>query len=611
VRRLTIVALIAAFASAAFQPAGASAQTAQRRRVVVVLLDGSDIASWIGRPALAQLLDASGAALLSTRTGRDETDDESQRAAAYASLGSGRRAAAGDPGDALARALRANGVSAGLSGSDLAARILGLDKLPTVAPSRAAPIRDVTFFEPALDADAPVMVSRLLATLGARDTLIVATLRPPAERVRARIFLGVVAIKGFGWARGTISTPSTRRTGIVTIADVAPTILLSAGENAAESMQGRAAENADETDPADALANLDATYEHAARLRKPLLRGFAWIAIVVLLLSALALRTRASAPRLAVSIALTIVCAAPLAIFAEPLLPGGAVASSIAWTVAVAVVLGSVAFAVLRTSRAVAVISGVTALVVLIDLVLGGPIAVRSPLSYVLAEGSRFYGIGNELMGVVVGATLVAVAFAYDRVEASPAPGALLMTAAVGLMAVPSLGAKLGSMLVAVPAFGLVAARAGGRKPSWRVVGVLEGFAVVSTAVVFLADRLQSPSRRSHIGAVGGAGTSATLARKIGAALRLLALSIWMATLVAAIAAAAIVWRTRRDDVRAVLNLRRHLHAALYGAALAIFGALIFNDAGTIAAAFIAIYLACALLGAVATVDAVRQELTG
>lgn len=607
----TIVAAVAlTIALAPAAPRHAAAQQPDRRRVAVVLLDGTDISGWVRDPALEQLVRAGANALLSTRTGSDETSDETQRASAYASLGSGTRAGPGDPGDALAGRLRSAGISAGIDGSDLAARILGLDALPHASPAVAEPVRDVTIFEPATGEGTP-LVARLRSVLRPRDTLIVASLRAPAERRDARVFLGAFTATGFGWRHGLVRSASTRRDGVVTIADVAPTILISAGVNPDPSMDGRPAENAESETPIATLLDMDAAYDHAARVRRPLLRGFAWIAMAALALSALALVSRRAAFLPAAGLALTVVAAAPLAIFLEPIRPGTSVAEGVAWPSAVAVALGVGAFAVLRSSRAIAVLCGVTAVVVLADLALGGPIASRSPLSYLLAEGSRFYGIGNELMGVVVGCTLVAVAFAYDRVDAFALPGALLMTTAVALMAAPSIGAKFGSVFVALPAFGMVAARAGGRKPSWRLAGALEAVAAAATAIVFFADRLQPLSKRSHIGSVGGAGSGATLARKAAAALRLVAFSIWMVTLLVCAGAGAYVVARRRDDVRIMLNLRRHLSAALLGGGLAVVGALVFNDAGTIAAAFIAIFLVVSSFAALVTIDSARKELSG
>jgi hypothetical protein len=151
-----------------------------------------------------------------------------------------------------------------------------------------------------------------------------------------------------------------------------------------------------------------------------------------------------------------------------------------------------------------------------------------------------------------------------------------------------------------VPAFGLLAASAGGRKPSWLLTVVFEAVAAAATGLLILADHLRPASQRSHIGGVGGAGTGATIARKVRAALRLLAFSIWMVALLAVLVSVGVVWRARGVDVRRVLRLREHARAALAGGALAIVGALAFNDAGTIAAAIIAILMSALLFAEVA-----------
>jgi hypothetical protein len=241
----------------------------------------------------------------------------------------------------------------------------------------------------------------------------------------------------------------------------------------------------------------------------------------------------------------------------------------------------------------------VTSIVVLGDLALGGHLARTSPISYLIAEGSRFYGIGNELMGVAVGSLLVATASEGSAATRSTRTvAALALTTAVYLMAAPRFGAKFGSILVAVPAFGVVAARAGGRRLTVHVAAALEAAAAALTGLVFFADRLRPVTERSHIGSGLAAGTAE---RKLSAALRLLAFSIWMIALLVFLAEAALVARARTEDVRRLLRADPFLKAALQGAVLAVAGALVFNDAGVIAATFIVVQLVAFAFSRLAT----------
>jgi len=607
VRRLLALLPVLAFAAATApqQPAAASAarpQAVPARNVLVISIDGTTIHDWARYPNLLARVTEGASAVLSTRAGSDERNAVKVEEAAYATVGAGRRMNAGAEGTALARRLQATGHGGiDLLGDQTAANILGARYLSSGQSTPAGPAAAVTWAVlQGTDGLARADALAQAVTLEPGSTLVILSTYTSAYRRAHHIYLGAIAIDGFGFTKGLLRSPSTRRDGVVTLADVAPTILMAAGVTPLASMGGRAVEQVESTDPVAAVERLDDRYVQAARIRAPLLRGFVWFALVVLAGVALAIAGRRERRlRIPIRIALTVVATVPLGLFLEPVLPhGGSTLLAILVVAGFALVVGAAA-SLLGTSAGMAAVSGVTVVTVIVDLALRGPLASRAPISYLIADGSRFYGIGNELMGVLVAAMLVALAVAFDRRAVAPLAGATAMTIVIALMGAPTVGAKLGSLFVAVPAFGLLAASAGGRKPSWWLALAFEIVAGAATGILILADRLRPAAQRSHIGQVGGAGTGATVARKIGAALRLLALSIWMVALLIVLALAGVVWRTRGDDVRRVLGARSHLRASLAGGGLAIVGALAFNDAGTIAAALIAILLAAALFAEV------------
>jgi hypothetical protein len=547
------------------------------------------------------LLADGAAALLSTRAGSDETDPARIAAAAYATLGSGTRSTPAGDDSALARALGQRGAQ--LIVGDDCGSVSAQCAPRSVAPllgGRAAGAgtsgAGVTLYaehgEGAL-ARADALVARLRPQLEPAGLLVVLSPFGPAGRHVRRVYLGTIAIIGSGFERGLLRSPSTRRDGIVTLADVAPTILSIAGIEPPASMDGRPMTLAPARDTTERLLRLDEDLVHAANARSRLLRGFLVAAMVVLGGIAILLATRRHVPAIAQGL-LVAVCAAPLALLVEPLVAHGGIAASAIWTAAASLGVALVITPLLGARRALALVCGATAIAVLADLALGGALASRSPISYLIAEGSRFYGIGNELMGVVTGALLVAAAITYaESTSRTVQTGTVLvLTAAAYLMASPAVGAKFGSVLVSVPAFGVVVARTGGRRLNARLVVALEAGAAAVTALVLLIDRLRPAAERSHIGA---GDTGATIGRKVSAAARLLAFSIWMtALLVVAAEILVVAWR-RRDDVRRVLDRHPFLRAALQGAGLAIAAAIAFNDAGVIAATFIAVQVVAAL----------------
>ncbi|MCA1831677.1 MAG: hypothetical protein ABR548_14145 [Actinomycetota bacterium] len=607
-RRAVFLSIVFVLLSPTVAPAGFGDRYAPapfpapaRRRVTIIALDDSTIREWMQRPALAALVRSGASALLSTRTGEDaDVEEELARAAVYATLGSGQRTngkgPAGTLSDAIMRAGGTFSAHAPLACTPIA-ECVGVEQLLSEQPRVGTGGPDVALYEYFRPEKSDQQVEALSASQKPQDVLIVVSPTTSFERARRRVFLGAIVIKGAGFQNGLLRSPSTRRDGIVTLADIAPTILTIAGIKAPASMTGRAVTLVPTRESATTLLRLDRELVHASHVRSHLLRGFLIVAMILLGLSSLTskLASRRFATR-ALTAAIVALCSIPLALVLEPLVHSTSMTGSVVWVVVVSIAAGVIATVTLGASRGLPVVCAITALVVLVDLALGGPLAMRSPLSYLIAEGSRFYGIGNELMGVLVGALLVSTAAGYEEfgaLRAAQLTGAIVLTAAVYLMAAPHFGAKFGSILVAIPALGILAARAGGRRLTAGLAVVLEVVAAAITGLVVLVDRLRPAVERSHIGSSVAAGTAR---RKISAALRLLAFSIWMVTLLVFVAEGIVVFQRRRDDVRRLLEDHLFVQASLQSGAFAIVGAILFNDAGVIAATFIAVQLFSAIL---------------
>lgn len=211
-------------------------------------------------------------------------------------------------------------------------------------------------------------------------------------------------------------------------------------------------------------------------------------------------------------------------------------------------VLVSVILAVLMASKFPSKTIALVLVVLLwADVVLGGPLLDRSPFSYSVTEAARFYGIGNEAAGLLIGAALAAPL---------DIPALLAVALALGF---PTLGANNGCFLAGL--VGVVL-----RLPRGRWWGALMALLLVGGMARW--DALRGAEVRTHLGqAVSGekAGIGALVQRKLVMNLHLLVSSPWMLVL---LVGGTHAWR-RRDLVGG-------------GSALA---ALLLNDSGVVAAA--------------------------
>jgi hypothetical protein len=191
------------------------------------------------------------------------------------------------------------------------------------------------------------------------------------------------------------------------------------------------------------------------------------------------------------------------------------------------------------------------------DVFRGQQMLYWSPLSYSPAAGSRFYGIGNEYAGVLLGAALMAAAWLLPPRDRGSSTGRALaglvllaLAVAVGL---PNYGANLGMSLsigLGAAVFCLYLWSPGGRVGWPRVVAAAVAAVVVVGGAMALDYHRHGPET-SHIGrwmaAVQQQGWPAAFTvagRKLSMNFMLLRTSLWtdaavagLAVLVAAVAA--------------------------------------------------------------------------
>lgn len=242
------------------------------------------------------------------------------------------------------------------------------------------------------------------------------------------------------------------------------------------------------------------------------------------------------------------------------------------------------------------------------DTLLGQTLMKQSLLSGYALSGIRYYGVGNEYLGVLLGLTL-AGGFAWLDDSDVPLPSSLspgsarrsqiLMAVWIGLALLlgwPGLGANAGSLIVSAAGFGIGMVILSGRKPHpW--LGIAWSLAGLALAFLFGAlDARFAGAESSHAGAaLTAASQGRGMAYLVEIALRKLAMNLRLlqspflllgATVVALIFLAA--WRLLSPQMQAVVT--RRPWTARSGAALLAAGAasLLFKDSGVVTTVFLA-----------------------
>ncbi len=225
------------------------------------------------------------------------------------------------------------------------------------------------------------------------------------------------------------------------------------------------------------------------------------------------------------------------------------------------------------------------------DMTVGDPLMRRSLLGYSAVEGARFYGIGNEAMGLLVGSALVLAARLWPLGKTGRVLTLGIFGMSIGLLGSPHAGAKAGGLLVAVAAFGTFLWSAAGGKWSWSVITAMFALAFGVLGLVAFGDALFLAGHHSHIGEAlqriqAGGFTEADdiILRKLAVESRLAWHSAW----------ACLLW----GGMGSLVWLERKTHPAgsplFIAGVTAILACLLLNDAGVVAASLCLVPLWCA-----------------
>lgn len=440
--------------------------------------------------------------------------------------------------------------------------------------------------------------------------------------------LAPVAIAGWSYGTGLLTSPTTRRAGLVTSLDMAPTILAGLGVDPAWECDGAAIVQAAVAPPCPAgaietpggltdhvaLAMLmEQTLTLAAQARGPVLRLFIGflVAAVFGLLGVIVLNCRAPRWMLQPVRALLVAASsAPLVLLTGPIV---GVWGTVASTVLLIVGCAALALLMVRISGSamwsVVLLSGATAVVIALDAFTGGRLASTSLLGHSAVLGARYYGIGNELMGVLVGSAAVAGA----GLSRSPWVSATAAAAAMVILGHPSIGANFGGMIsaavtsVAIVTMAIRRSPLSARPTRSRAVALAGVCLAAMGATVALILLDASSPKSSHIGRAwrtlmqhaGGSGQLAAIVlRKLAMNIRLLRYTAWTQVLIAFLAILGAMAAGARGGV--FQRFRRGyfgLYAALMGGLAGAATAMVVNDSGVVACATLAMMPTLAMLG--------------
>lgn len=333
---------------------------------------------------------------------------------------------------------------------------------------------------------------------------------------------------GPGIERGYLDSASTHRPALVTITDLAPTILDTLGVKAPRGMIGqplrfRAASSTwDEARTLDALianrASVDRTMSVLFVGAQALLYGIAALVIVG------GRGFSEGARRWFVVGALTCAAWAPATYLLRiwtPLYSMGSVTIVLSWAIAMGIALVARQFRFHPLDPAL-VVAGLTVAVLVADLATGAHLQVGSFFGYMPHTAPRYTGLGNSGFALLAGSSLVLITVLVARAQDRRAAWSVALAIALVVAAAdgaPWMGSDVGGTLALVPALGICLWTLRGRPIRVKTVLTALGLGALALGLAVGSEALRQPADRTHVGRffleVGsGEGFWDTLGRK-------------------------------------------------------------------------------------------------
>ncbi|AFS78348.1 alkaline phosphatase-like protein [Gottschalkia acidurici 9a] len=398
-----------------------------------------------------------------------------------------------------------------------------------------------------------------------------------------------------------LTSGTTRREGIVTNLDIAPTIsnILKAPT---KNFVGHNIKSIKVDNNIEFIENLDKSTNLVSNLRSPFLTVYNTFTIVTIILSlivlVLNLKDNKKLVRTIESMTLTIILL-PIVLLILPLF--NIVNQYIYILVSISMILFTLLILnfISKKYRIWALIF-LNFLIITLDIGTGSTLARSSIMGYDPIIGARYFGIGNELVGVLLGSMALTVSFLLDKVNNKLS--LVLLPISIVIVAHPSLGANVGgtiSILFAVIIFIFLLSNININFRRLMLIGI--GVVAIIFAIGVI-DIYISPNP-THLGQTflmilqkGPMFITGIVVRKMQMNIKLIGVSMWGKVLFTSLMFSSIALTLFKDKVRRIFKENKYLDIGLISLIAGSIVGLLVNDSGLLLAAISSMFIVSTII---------------
>lgn len=397
--------------------------------------------------------------------------------------------------------------------------------------------------------------------------------------------------------KGTIASATTRRDGLITNTDIAVEVLDFLGISKESPMTGHKFTYNRRDNNLEYLKNLNTISVFNYKTRPVIIKAFIGFIIFVLIIS-LVCMTYLKDYLQYIKPLLTAVMITPIVILILPLLEPWSLAQYCLFAIGLLFVFTFLIHSLFKDNLSLlSFVFLLSTSIIFIDTLMQNPLTKISILGYDPIAGARFYGIGNEYMGFLLGSTMIGTCALIDKCKkchekSTKLISLLIYVAILFTLAMPNLGTNVGGTIAAFISFTtLILLLFRGRilPRDLAIIGVILLLGILS---LFIYDGMRPADEQSHIGQTSYLVKQNSLfalfqifTRKLSMNYKLIKYSNWTLALFAIIAVLIVMFRWPMGVLKKIFYKYNNLYYGFISGIIGTLSAFAFNDSGVVAAA--------------------------
>ena len=445
--------------------------------------------------------------------------------------------------------------------------------------------------------DMDYLFQSILEMMKGKDQLYILTLNAPYSMQDEGENIPVIYHYTLENTGSLLTAPSTKRPGVVTTLDIAPTILSSYGIVATDLYGSTMSIIEHENHSSTILSQLNQI--NNVFNQRPFTIRFFIVMTIIFVVAALVNTKLQSLPQHYFSYLVLVSMAGPLSFLLMPLFGPLPLVIYLALFYVICIIITLLLkHLVNKPINRMIILSGITVTSVLVDTLFNNFLQKQSILGYDVIGGARFYGVGNEYMGVLIGGSIIATLPLMENIKYRKWLY-IIYGAIIFIMMAPFFGTNFGGTLALSVTFGVVLAEIKKGKGLYKYVLALGGILALAIGLMVLLNTLTE--NQTHIGRLFSGDNVNRLeeillaiTRKLSMNWRLVQFSIWSRIFGVLLASTIILgfYPPKKFEFVTQRKYYRGVKAILAGSLAALF----LNDSGIVAAATSMLFLALPIL---------------